>query len=233
MARRKTEEPAPRQPRGAAARPVAGKPAAARRRRSPEEAREAILAAADRLLAAHGPEEVGLARVAREVGVTHGLVTHYFGTFAGLVREVFIRRNRVAAATVLEQVVAAREHGELAALARFAIDYVSDEVRARLFLWLRFNDPGRGKGGDGAGLLRVLVDAIERELPVLLGGPGRPPPDRAAIEAMVLLTLAAGHGYAIGKQAWLRGLGREADAGADEAFRGTLQRAIALLAGLP
>lgn len=192
-----------------------------RRRRSPEEAREAILVAADRLLAAEGPEQVGLAAIAREVGVTHGLVTHYFGTFANLVREVFARRNRLAAATLLEQLVAARSPSEN--LARFAIDFVSDEVRARLFLWLRFNDPGGG-GGQGANLLRVLIDAIERELPRLL--PDQPLPSREQIEDVVLLTLAAGHGYAIGKRPWLRGLGRDDEAAADAAFRRTLERAV-------
>lgn len=207
-------------------------PGAPRRRRRPEEAREAILTAADRLLATHGPEEVGLALVAREVGVTHGLVTHYFGTFAGLVREVFVRRNRLAAATVLEQLVAVRAGGDPSALVRFAIDYVSDEVRARLFLWLRLNDPGGGGAGrpEGGGLLRVLVDVLERDLPALVAPSGRPPPSRASIEELVLLTLAAGHGYAIGKHAWLHGLGREVDAAADEAFRRTLARAVARLA---
>jgi AcrR family transcriptional regulator len=202
-------------------------PTRKRKRRSPEEAREAILAAADRLLASQGPETVGLAAVAREVGVTHGLVTHYFGTFAGLVREVFVRRNRLAAAALLEQLVAAREQGRVEGLARFAIDFVTDPVRARLFLWLRFNDPGGGTG-QGANMLRVLIDAIERELPGLIGD--RQPPPREVIEDMVLLTLAAGHGYAIGKRPWLRGLGREDDEAADEAFRRMLLRAVQRLA---
>ncbi|MEZ4452293.1 MAG: helix-turn-helix domain-containing protein [Nannocystaceae bacterium] len=222
MARR-SETSKPAAPGKAAASTGPG-PARTRRRRRPEEAREAILSAADRLLVAHGPEAVGLAAVAREVGVSHGLVTHYFGTFAGLVREVFVRRNRVAAATVLEQVIVARERQDLDDLARYVIDFVTDEVRARLFLWLRFNDPG-GTFGQGANLLRALVDAIERELP-LLGERDRPRISREALEDVVLLTLAAGHGYAIGKRPWLRALGREDEAAADEAFRRALLRAI-------
>lgn len=237
MARRRTEDPAPARstrPRRGSAAPARAPAAPAkdlattRRRRRPEEAREAILVAADRLFAADGPERVGLASVARAVGVTHGLVTHYYGTFAGLVREVFVRRNRQAAATLLEQIVAAHDGGDFTGLARFAIDFVSDEVRARLFLWLRFNDPeSAGKArGEGASLLRVLIDAIERELPALVARRQLAPLDRAALEDVVLLTLSAGHGYAIGKRAWLRGLGRAADAAADEAFRRTLHRAI-------
>jgi AcrR family transcriptional regulator len=222
VARRPTKRPERARPAEPAPEPARAR----RRRRSPEEAREAILVAADRLFAAQGPENVGLAAVAREVGVTHGLVTHYFGTFAGLVREVFVRRNRLAAATVLEQLVAAREHRDGDRLARFAIEFVSDDVRARLFLWLRFNDPDGG-AGQGATMLRVLIDAIERELPNLAGE--RPVPSREAIEDAVLLTLAAGHGYAIGKRPWLRGLGRADDAAADEAFRRMLLRAVTRL----
>ena len=185
--------------------------------------------AADRLLAAHGPEDVGLAAVAREVGVTHGLVTHYFGTYVGLVREVFVRRNRLAAAKVLEQITAARESGDFAALQRFAVEYVSDEHRARLFLWLRLHDTGRPRAtGEGGGLLRALVDVLAQELPALTRGAGLPPPGRDTLELLVLLTLAAGHGYAIGKDAWLRGLGLTPGPEIDAAFHQLLLEALAL-----
>ncbi|MBL9102470.1 MAG: helix-turn-helix transcriptional regulator [Myxococcales bacterium] len=200
-----------------------------RRRRAPEEAREELLVAADRLLAARGPEEVGLADVAREVGVSHGLVTHYFGTYVGLVRAVFVRRNRLAAATVLEQVAAARETGDVSALQRFAVEYVSDPHRARLFLWLRLHEaagsPARGEGG---GLLRALVDVLTQELPALARGADIDPPARGTVELLVLLTLAAGHGYALGKDAWLRGLGLAPGPEVDAAFHALLLDALGL-----
>jgi AcrR family transcriptional regulator len=212
VARRAPPEPAPRPPR---------------KRRTPEAAREAILLAADQLFAADGPEHVGLAQIAAAAGVTHGLVTHYFGTFAGLVREVFRRRNRLAAATVLEQVMAARETGDVTGLGRFAVDYVSDEVRARLFLWLRTHEPPRAPEGEPKNpLLRALVDAIEHALPALQQRHAVPAMSRERIELLVLLTLAAGHGWAIGKQAWLRGLGRDPGPEVDEAFRSLLLSAI-------
>ncbi|MFB6986797.1 TetR/AcrR family transcriptional regulator [Streptomyces sp. NPDC056230] len=49
--------------------------------------------AATDLIARHGPDGVGLRRVAETVGVTHGLVTHYFGTYRALVRAVLEREN--------------------------------------------------------------------------------------------------------------------------------------------
>ncbi|MFZ6183775.1 TetR/AcrR family transcriptional regulator [Nannocystis pusilla] len=205
-------------------------PRAPRRRRAPEEAREELLVAADRLLAARGPEDVGLADVAREVGVTHGLVTHYFGTYAGLVREVFVRRNRLAAATILEQIDAARESGDVLALQRFAVAYVTDPHRVRLFLWLRLHDADRPRGaGEGGGLLRALVDVLAHELPALAGA-GAPVPERATIELLVLLTLSAGHGWAIGKETWLRGLGLTPGPEIDATFQQLLLDALALVA---
>jgi AcrR family transcriptional regulator len=206
-------------------------PRARRRRRTPEEAREELLAAADRLLAARGPEAVGLADVAREVGVTHGLVTHYFDTYAGLVREVFVRRNRLAAATVIEQIGAARDSSDLEALQRFAIAYVSDPHRVRLFLWLRLHETDRPQAAprEGGGLLRALVDLLTHELPAL-AGPGAKVPARPTIELLVLLTLSAGHGWAIGKDTWLRGLGLTPGPEIEAAFHQLLLDALTLAA---
>ena len=54
-------------------------------RRSPEEARTLILDAADAVFREHLPDAVGLKEVAKAAGVSHALVTHYFGTYANLV----------------------------------------------------------------------------------------------------------------------------------------------------
>ncbi len=58
---------------------------ATRTRRSPEEARAVILRAAESLLADRGPDGVGLKDVAVRAGVSHALVTHYFGTIDALI----------------------------------------------------------------------------------------------------------------------------------------------------
>ena len=63
-----------------------------RARRSPEEARALILEAAERVFATHLPDVVGLKDVAREAGVSHALVTHYFGTYSALVEATLERR---------------------------------------------------------------------------------------------------------------------------------------------
>ena len=55
-----------------------------RKRRAPAEARQQIVEAAVRVFRHHHPDEVGLKEIAREAGVSHALITHYFGSYAGL-----------------------------------------------------------------------------------------------------------------------------------------------------
>src|SRR5689334_5494836 len=63
-----------------------------RRRRSPEVARMELPAAAGPTCAKHPPDEVGLKDIARDAGTSHALITHYFGTYGGLVEEAPQRR---------------------------------------------------------------------------------------------------------------------------------------------
>src|SRR5262245_66530593 len=55
-------------------------------RRTPEEARRQILDAAERLLAAGGPEAIRLQDIARDVGISHPAILHHFGSRDGLTR---------------------------------------------------------------------------------------------------------------------------------------------------
>ncbi|HET7605784.1 MAG TPA: TetR family transcriptional regulator [Sphingomicrobium sp.] len=58
------------------------------KRLSPEESRSAAVAAARRLLIAHGPQAVTLKAVGAEVGRTHANLLHHFGSAAGLQAEL-------------------------------------------------------------------------------------------------------------------------------------------------
>lgn len=60
------------------------KPAAKRRKRSPEEAREEALAAARDLLLTGGPKALTLSNVGKAVGMTHANVIHHFGSAGDL-----------------------------------------------------------------------------------------------------------------------------------------------------
>jgi AcrR family transcriptional regulator len=62
-----------------------------RRRRTAEQAREEILAAAEQQLAQGGPAALRLQELAAQVGVSHPAILHHFGSKEGLVKAVVAR----------------------------------------------------------------------------------------------------------------------------------------------
>lgn len=191
----------------------------ARRRRSPEQATEELLAAAGRVFARVHPDQAGLKEVAREAGVSHALVTHYFGTYAGLVEAVLERRIRALRATML---VRLQEPGMLEQpeeMLRLLFDALADPVHLRLTRWMLASErPGashaialREKG------LREMAHAIGH---ALLGTPT--PAQLAKLEVALLAAVSAAYGYAMGKHAFAGALGRAADAALDDQMRLTI-----------
>src|SRR4029077_14916484 len=67
------------------------RPRRSRPRRTAEQAREEILACAERQLIANGPDALRLQDRAAEVGISHPAILHHFGTREGLVRAVVER----------------------------------------------------------------------------------------------------------------------------------------------
>jgi AcrR family transcriptional regulator len=98
-----------------------------RTRLQPDARREDILAAAGVVFAAHPYNEVSLALVAREAGVSRSLVSHYFGSKRGLVMEVM----RAFAAAAPEAVRTDRELP------------VDDMVAANVDAWLDYAEAHR------------------------------------------------------------------------------------------
>src|SRR5271165_6437327 len=86
----------PRKPTTKARRP--------RRRRTGEEARTAILDAAEQRLVASGPAGIRLQEVAADVGISHPTVLHHFGSREALVKEVCERRFAAIHADVVRAV---------------------------------------------------------------------------------------------------------------------------------
>ncbi|GAA4571406.1 hypothetical protein Pth03_58870 [Planotetraspora thailandica] len=194
-----------------------------RRRRTPEQAREEILAAATELIARYGPDGVGLRQVADAVGITHGLVTHYFGTYSALVRAVLQRENERQRERVRERMRADQGVPLADGMTRVLFETLADERYVRLFTWSSLHSEDVGTSSRG---LSELVDAMQAGIRAVLPEPETP--DRARIEAVVLLGLSAAYGYALGKRSWLAGLGHDpADPTHDTAFRAALTSALA------
>ncbi|MGW9213721.1 TetR/AcrR family transcriptional regulator [Embleya sp. NPDC055664] len=194
-----------------------------RRRRTPEQAREEILEAATELIAQHGPDGVGLRRIAEAVGVTHGLVTHYFGTYRALVRAVLQRENERKRELVRERMRADGGVPFAGGMTRVLFDIVADERYVRLWAWSQLHDWDVETPGAN---LSKLVDAVEEGVRSVLPPPRGP--DRARVEMVVFLALSGSYGYAMGRRYWLTDLGRDPDdPGHDEAFRAALSAVLA------
>lgn len=149
---------------------VARKPKAPpkRVRRSPDEARTLILDAADRVFGVHLPDAVGLKEVAGEAGVSHALITHYFGTYTGLVESALERRFARVRQALVRQLMGALDADadtpELLTAYRRALSVgAADPVTIRLGAWAMMN----GRVGHEEFFahriqgLKVLADALE------------------------------------------------------------------------
>jgi AcrR family transcriptional regulator len=198
---------------------------APRVRRSPEEARNVILDAADRVFALHLPDAVGLKEIGREAGVSHALVTHYFGTYAGLVEATLERRFERLRASLVQQLFGAFEAkasaGELLATYRAAIARnAADPVTVRLAMWATMS--GRTSKEDffthRMQGLRLLADALEARIDV----------PREDLEFCLIASFALTVTWTVGGEAIAGALGKKRARGVDVSFE---QRVATMIDG--
>jgi AcrR family transcriptional regulator len=187
-------------------------------RRDPEAARGLILDAAERLFADRGPDAVALKDVAREAGVSHSLVSHYFGTFEKLVDAVLERRAAHLRAQMLEILVASEGDLRPGELLRRLFVALDDPAALRLTAWALLS--GRAGDADERDFfparvqgLRLMADAVEQRLRA------RSRLSREDIEFIVMASVALSYGYALMKKPLHVAMGREASAAAQEDFR--------------
>jgi AcrR family transcriptional regulator len=219
----------------------------ARRRRPPEQARQEILDAAERVFVESQPDQVGLKEVAREAGVSHALITHYFGTYAGLIEAALERRLRALRETTLSRL---REAGALSRpgeLLGLVFDAFEDPVHLRLMRWLlaanAFGLHDRGLAAIAGQVARALErqsredqddprerKALERQSREDQDDPRErkalePQPGAALVgevELTLLTAVSAAYGYALAKHALVGALGRTPSSELDDQVRDTL-----------
>jgi AcrR family transcriptional regulator len=197
-----------------------------RRRRDPETARAEILDAAERLLVASPPGEVGLKDVAAATGVSHALVSHYFGTYAELVESVLVRRIRLLREVALAKLAQPGGLVDAEALVDVLFTALKDPLYVRLSLWALSTErtvgrdafPFREQG------MRILADALcarmLQDRPELAPGPLR-----ERVEQALAIGNASAWGYALGREGWMGALAREPSA----AFDAGIRRALAAM----
>jgi AcrR family transcriptional regulator len=174
--------------------------------------------AAERVFAHHLPEDAGLQRVAAEAGTSHALITHYFGTYRGLVEATLQRRVRAVRARVLERLGGEAVLGRADELLAMLFESLADPVHLRLLRWLLAGERGdvTALGLEDRGL-RVVAARIAD---VLVAPASAKQVQR--IELMLLAVVAAAFGWALGKPLLANALGREASPELDDALRHTL-----------
>ena len=185
-------------------------PAKPRVRRAPEVARAELLDAAERLFAERGPDAVGLRDVASEAGVSHGLITHYFKTYEGLVEQVLLRRTTRVGNAVLARLEAQASPSALD-LVQVLIASVSDPIHLRLVAWSMLTGraqradflPGRERN------LRPIADAIHVAAVREAEQRGTQPPSLDDVDYALLLALGATYGWGLGRAPFLAALGRK------------------------
>jgi AcrR family transcriptional regulator len=168
-------------------------------------------------MAEHGPDRVGLKDVARAAGVSHALVSHYFGTYDGLVDAVISEQVQRQRAAFLEKVATAGTLDPERWLEEL-FEALGDPEAGRVVAWALLT--GRLDRPDAVprreqGLKRV-TDGIGKRL---AAEPAARALGRAELEETVLLATAAIWGYALGRNALWAALGKEASPARDAAVR--------------
>ncbi|MBV8480487.1 MAG: TetR/AcrR family transcriptional regulator, partial [Actinobacteria bacterium] len=111
--------------------------AAPRKRRTADQARTAILDAAERQLVAQGPSAIRLQEVAAEVGVSHPTVLHHFGSREGLLEAVVARSLGSLHADLLGTMhTSPKGVDQVTALLERVHTTLAGSGHARAFLWL-------------------------------------------------------------------------------------------------
>ncbi len=194
-----------------------------RRRRSPEEAQVEILDAAERVFVEFQPDQVGLKEVAREAGVSHALITHYFGTYAGMIEAVLERRIRALRERMLarlREAGALSRPGEMLATLFSALE---DPVHLRLTKWMLASE--RPSAAHAFALRDHGLQLVAHQVAAALD-PRATAEQIRKIEVALLVAVASAYGYAIGKYALAGALGRPVSVELDREVLETVGRMV-------
>jgi len=192
---------------------------ARRQRRDPETSRQLLLDAAEAVFGAHKPDEVGLKDIARAAGVSHALITHYFGTYAGLVQATLERRLDTLRETIRARMLEAGALERPDELLDLLFRALQDPVHLRLMKWVAASE--RELAVHAFALQHRGLAIIAHDVATAL----TPSPTRemiATIEVALVTAVAAATGYAVSKPALAGAIGREPSSALDAAVRRTL-----------
>jgi AcrR family transcriptional regulator len=188
-------------------------------RRAPEDARVHILDAADAVFARELPDAVGLRDIAEEAGVSHGLVTHYFGTYDGVIAAAIDRRLARAQETAFARLAQLTFAADEIPLLGVLTDLLADRTLTRLVVWSFLTGRDSAVMRKDAQLGR-LVDLMHARLTAI--GVAIP---RARLELSILISITSVIGWSIAGPALERAMGHVEGRSATE-LRDALQQML-------
>jgi len=190
-----------------------------RRRRTAEEARHAILEAAQKRLAERGPEEIRLQDIASDLGISHPAILHHFGNRESLMREL----SRHAFESLNADMVAAlvERDGDATAWLDRAFETLRDRGHARLLAWATLTGRlGAADGSEGEPyLIRNLASAVQARREAHAERAGEEPPTFEETVFAVQLVSAALLGDALMGGVLRQSAGISADEVTTERYR--------------
>lgn len=189
-----------------------------RTRRSAEDARERILAAAEQHLLRGGPDAVRVQPLARELGITDAAIHHHFGNRQGLLEALLRRSARSVKAALLALAQHASQSGHAIRMADIAdalLDLYERRGGARLALWLRM----AGWRERGSGMLRPLADALHAQRVERAKAQARTIPSLDDTLSLVTLISSALLADVLVGNPMLRSVGLPGDRAGEQAYR--------------
>jgi AcrR family transcriptional regulator len=140
--------------------------AKARTRRSPEAARENILAAAEAILVESGPQNLKLVEVASAAGVVNATVLHHFKSIDGLQNALMTRMVQGLVQRLVAITTQSGDPAEVAAAGVTALfDAFEDRGAARLAAWLELTGESRRLEVVRAAVREVIEARMIRDAP--------------------------------------------------------------------
>jgi len=197
-----------------------------RKRRTAEEARTAILDAAERRLVESGVSGIRLQEVAADVGVSHPTILHHFGNREALVQAVVARCQHAIYAAIIDALRAT-------AIADDAVEQLLERVfevierggHARMLFWLALEGAELPDGRDSLRTVAELAHDVRLERRASMGMGSAAPSVEDTRFAVMLATLAMTAESVIGRH-FFENIGFGADDTVQRRFRAWLARLL-------
>ena len=158
-----------------------------RLRRSSEASRENILAAAEAILKAEGPQNLKLVEVAKAAGVVNATVIHHFGSIGELQKALMTRMIEQLVERIISIANEAADAGQMAGQSTVALfDAFEERGVARLAAWLELTGESRR--------LTLVREAVQQVVSVR---PQDEVPPAAALEDFILICISVALGVGL------------------------------------